>query len=46
MQGSLGALLGRERALAYAGREAAASPATGSLRRHQKEQAAVAAAAL
>ncbi len=46
MQAQLGALLGRERLLAYAGRDAAASPATGSLRRHQKEQAALVAAAL
>ncbi|MGH9533972.1 MAG: multifunctional oxoglutarate decarboxylase/oxoglutarate dehydrogenase thiamine pyrophosphate-binding subunit/dihydrolipoyllysine-residue succinyltransferase subunit [Terriglobales bacterium] len=46
MQAELGALLGRDRPLAYAGREAAASPASGSLRRHQKEQSAVVSAAL
>ena len=32
--------------LAYAGRDAAASPATGTLARHNREQAALVAAAL
>ncbi len=37
LEPNLGALLG-ERKLQYAGREASSSPATGSLRRHQREQ--------
>lgn len=40
----LPALLGPARALRYAGRDEAASPATGSYRLHAKEQAALVAA--
>jgi 2-oxoglutarate dehydrogenase E1 component len=44
LQGRLPALLGSQRSLRYAGRDEAASPATGSYRLHAKEQAALVAA--
>ena len=45
MQTRMGPLLG-ERALRYVGRDEAASPAVGSYKRHQSEQAEIVARAL